>query len=186
MYAFLAIVSQQDLNAGNIVPSFVLCQSHGMSAARSGWRIVRQNTGLSRMPKVLVTSLTGNEHMIDFMSSYRTRDHMHGDTAYTHEETKKYYPKGALFWFICDRYGDELGPAVFIKCVPVKKGPTDSGYRRLLEGQAKRPLWSKIFTRESGFMPLGTSGIKAILPQSGGRPPPGKRQKKVQSNQLKE
>jgi len=178
MYAFLAIVSQQDLADGNIVPSYVLCQSHGVSAARSGWRIVRQNASMANMPKVLVTSLYGNDHMIDFMSSYRTRDHMHGDQAYTHEETKKYYPKGALFWFVCDRFGEAIGPAVFIRRVPVKSRQTDQGYRRLIEEQAKRPLWSTIFTRETGSMPLETSGVKAILPQSGGRPPPGKRQKK--------
>lgn len=49
-------------------PSYILCQSHGTSDKRSGWRIVRQDdtNALRSMPKVLVTSLVGNEAMIDF------------------------------------------------------------------------------------------------------------------------
>lgn len=95
---FLAIVSMQDLLRGNIEPSYIMCQSHGGSLNRSGWRVFKANT-IGNCNKVLVRSPVGNEPMVDFLSSYRTRDHMHGSTRYKHEATKKYYPKGALFWF---------------------------------------------------------------------------------------
>lgn len=46
---------------------------------------------------------------------------MHGDKRYSHEETKKYYPKGALCWFECNQYGEPLGTAIFIETVPRRK-----------------------------------------------------------------
>ena len=101
------------------------------------------------MPKVLVQSLTGNDAMIDFLTSYRTRDHMHGDKHYKHEHTKKYYPKGALFWFECNQYGEPTGTAVFIETVPRKiRGPTDSGFTRLKEAQGKKPSFKELLTRQ--------------------------------------
>jgi hypothetical protein len=82
------------------------------------------------MSKVLVTSLLGNDDMIDFLCSYRTRDHMHNDKHYSHEKTKKYYPHGGMFWFECDKQGNPLGTATFIMQVPVAKKETDSGLKR--------------------------------------------------------
>ena len=67
---------------------------------------------------------------------------MHGDKKYDHEETKKYYPKGALFWFECNKFGEPLGSAVFIEKIPRKiKGKEDSGMQRLEAARAYiRPL----------------------------------------------
>lgn len=95
------------------------------------------------MPKVLVTSLVDNDAMIDFLCAYRTRDHMHGDKRYKHEDTKKYYPHGALFWFECNQYGEPTGTAIFIEKIPrrMKSGKTDSGFARLQEARARiRPI----------------------------------------------
>lgn len=144
MYCFLGIVAQQDQQEGEIAPSFILCQAHGVSKKRSGWRVVRQDktNPLCDMPKVLVTELIGHDDMIDFQCAYRTRDHMHGDKKYDYEETKKYYPKGALFWFECNKFGEPLGSAVFIEKIPRKiKGKTDGGMQRLEAARAYiRPL----------------------------------------------
>lgn len=143
MYCYLGIVAQDDLIAGRIVPSFVLCKSQGNSEARSGWRVVRQddtNKNQRNMKKVLVTELYGHDDMIDFQCSYRTRDHMHGDSKYAHEDTKKYYPKGALFWFECSIYGEPNGSAVFICRIPVLKKVSDTErLKRLLKSKSEVP-----------------------------------------------
>jgi hypothetical protein len=85
---------------------------------------------MRNMSKVLVTSLIGNEDMIDFLCSYRTRDHMHNSKHFSHEKTKKYYPHGGLFWFVCDKNGNPAGPALFIMKVPVTTRSTDTGFKR--------------------------------------------------------
>lgn len=91
---------------------------------------------------------------------------MHGDKHYKHEETKKYYPKGALFWFECDEYGEPLGTAVFIENVPRKhKGPTDSGLRRLKAArQYIQPLKTAL-AREPTCMEHSDSCVKPKLIQ---------------------
>lgn len=163
---FLAIVSQQDLMRGNIVPSYTLCQSHGASENRSPWRVYKANTSLATCPKVLVRSLHGNEAMIDFLSAYRTRDHMHGSKRYRHHNTMKYRPEGALFWFECNDYGEQTGPAVFIKRIP---DPTihgsDGGLQRLKEALTKTYTVNELFSRTFLMMPMIHSGIKPKLYQ---------------------
>ena len=152
MYHFLGIVEEEDLKNGNIVPSYILCQSHGDSAARSGWRVIKQteDSPFKNMNKVLVKTLSGNEDMIDFLCGYRTRDHMHGDKRYKHEETKKYYPKGALFWFACNRYGEPGDYAILITKIPIqgKFSDGDAGFRRLLSKQNEKPLMSSVLSSE--------------------------------------
>lgn len=149
MYCFLGIIAQQDQQSGQLAPSYILCQSRGTSENRSGWRVVRQdetNANLRNMPKILVTELIGHEHMIDFLAAYRTRDHMHGDKKYKHENTKKYYPHGALCWFECNEFGEPQGTVIFIEKIPRKnKGKTDSGFARLQKSQsAIMPLKTKL------------------------------------------
>lgn len=171
MYYFLSIVVDEDILRGDIAPSYIVCQSHGTSENRSGWRVVRQdktNKALRNMNKVLVTSLLGNDLLIDFMCNYRTRDHMHGDIQYTHEETKKYYPKGALFWFECNRYGEPTGTAIYIKKVPVAHhGKTDNGFRNLRESRNKVPKIKEVFSKEPAYEVNVYSLIKPKLVQKG-------------------
>lgn len=119
------------------------------------------------MPKVLVTSLYGNEAMIDFLRSYRTRDHMHGDRHYKKENTMKYYPKGALFWFSCDIYGRPDGLSIFIERIPQKRKreTADGGFRRLKAARARvMPIQEKL-SREPRADPLETSVVKPKLVQ---------------------
>lgn len=137
MYWFIGLVAQDDVLKGNIEPSYILCTSHGTSEARTGFRVYRVNSFSSGTspPKYIVPEVVGHEDIIDFLSSYRTRDHMHNSKYHTEEETKKYYPKGSLFWFECDKNGDrnKLSTCIFICNVPVKKTNmwTDGGKKRL-------------------------------------------------------
>ena len=170
MYYFLAIVAGDDLDRWGICPSYSRCQSHGHTETRSGWRVVKQTQRdtFPNMGKVLVTSLIGNDTMIDFLRSYRTREHMHGDKRYDHEATKKYYPEGALFWFGCNRYGEPTGESVFIRRVPdEQRGKTDAGFERLRQAQARLPTLKELLCAEPGFDALETTHVKPKLVQKG-------------------
>lgn len=163
---FLAIVSQEDLLNGNIVPSYILCQSHGTAETRSPWRVYRANTQLANCPKVLVRWPSGNDAMISFLSRYRTRDHMHKARYYNHAYTKKYYPHGALFWFECNDYGEPTGPAVFVKRVPDHEyAKQDSSKQRLEEALSYSPSVRELLTRNPWTMNLAYSGVKPKLYQ---------------------
>lgn len=164
---FLSIVSQEDLLRGNIVPSYILCQSHGGAESRGPWRVYRANTSLASCPKVLVKTPVGNDAMIDFLSSYRTRDHMHNSRKYKHHQTKKYYPEGALFWFECNVYGEPTGSAIFVKCVPERNVyKNDSGLSRLKEALSTELTTKDLLTRIFWAEKLNESGIKPRLHQS--------------------
>lgn len=163
MYYFLGIVAQDDIVKGNFSPSYILYKSKGTSVNRSSWRVMRQNLDNKiGMSKVLTTSLTGNDIMIDFLCSYRTRDHMHGDKNYSHEETKKYYPKGALCWFECDVYGNPTGKAIYIKKVPVDKliSKSDQGFTMLKENLAYIPPIKTVLAREPTHINNEWSDVK--------------------------
>lgn len=164
---FLAIVSREDLLRGNIAPSYVLCQSHGDSQNRSPWRVYRANTPLVNCPKVLVRYPSGNDAMIDFLSSYRTRDHMHRARYYHHVHTLKYFPEGALFWFECNDYGEQTGPAVFVKTVPdaSMQVKNDTGKQRLEQALQGSPSVNELFSRDPWSLPLVQSGVKPHLHQ---------------------
>lgn len=165
MYYYLGIVAQEDVLAGNFEPSYMLCQSHGKSENRSGWRVVKSNSVMSNMNKVLVKTLYGNDTMIQFMSHYRTRDHMHADKRYKHEKTKKYYPKGGLFWFGCNAYGERDGPAVFVKNVPDKGFNTDDGLNIVRRADEKVIPVKQVFSREPVFVDIEESCVKPKLYQ---------------------
>jgi hypothetical protein len=164
---FLAIVSQEDLLNGNIAPSYILCQSHGTSEDRAPWRVYRANSNFANSPKVLVPYPSGNQAMIDFLSHYRTRDHRHRAKYYNHVHTKKYYPKGALFWFECNEYGEVTGPAVFVKNVPDKTiTKQDNGKERLEEALSYSPSVNELFSRNPWAMDLLASAVKPKLWQA--------------------
>ena len=163
---FLAIVAKQDLLRGNIVPSYILCKSGGMSDARSPWRVYRANAMPRGVSKVLVKWPSGSDIMVDFLSRYRTRDHMHAARFYHHEHTKKYYPEGALFWFECNDYGEVTGPAVFVKTVPDQLAhKQDSGKQRLEQMLAHDPSVAELLANDPFAIPLICSGVKPKLYQ---------------------
>ena len=157
MYWFLAIVKKEDVEAGNWVPSYILCSSHGQKKTRSPWRVIKDMKTFGNMPKVLVTTPIGQDAMIAFLSNYRTRDHMHGSY---YRSTKKYYPEGLLCWFPCDKYGTQQGPALIVKKVPdksIKNRDSDQGlstYKRMLEEQNGEKLISSVFSSCFGFEPI--------------------------------
>lgn len=169
MYCYLGIVAQEDLTNGIIEPSYILCQSHGKSEARSGWRVMRQDDSnvFRNMNKVLVKSIIGNDQMIHFLCNYRTRDHPHNDKKHKYEETKKYYPIGALFWFQCDEYGEPNGAAIFIQKIPVKHSgrTTDDGFQKLKVARNIIPSLKEILTQEPQYEINESTNIKPRLAQ---------------------
>ncbi len=167
MFYFLGIVADEDYQKGIILPSYILCQSHGTSENRSGWRVIKQNADnpLTGMNKALVKTPVGHQPMIDFLTDYRTRDHMHGSKKYSHEETKKYYPKGAMFWFACNEYGEPGNHAVFITTVPAKKSGPDEGFQRLRQAQQKVPEPKEVLSGEPYQTENTHSTYKPHLPQ---------------------
>ena len=54
---------------------------------------------------------------------------------YIHKATKKYYPRGGLFWFECDKYGEQTGYSIFVMKVPSwsSKRKVDEGAKNLIE-----------------------------------------------------
>lgn len=167
MYYYLAIVKKTDMRKGNIVPSYVLCKTKGTAESRAPWRVVQPDNTLGAMPKVLVTTLTGHEEMIDFLSCYRTRDTMYQTGRRKNKKMRKYYPEGGLFWFPCDISGYQTGPALFIKRVPdtdIGK-VADQGFARLKAFWEKKPLMSEILTRDDHFYHLTSSNVKPKLRQ---------------------
>lgn len=166
-YFFLGIVAQEDLLKGIFEPSYILCQSHGSSEKRSGWRVNKVDGGFINNI-LLVSSIEDRADMIDFLSSYRTRDHHHKDEKYSIEETRKYYPKGALFWFLCNEYGERAGPALFIHRVPILSAniEIDSGKKRIESGKYNIDTSiNGILARRHKTMDLDESNVKIKLVQ---------------------
>lgn len=158
MYYFLGLVTSKNLVRGNIVPDYFLSSFATTNANYAPFRIVRRGRGRETMPRVLVTALSGRENdmMIDFMSNYRTR--------INHHSYKKFYPKGALFWFECDKKGNSNGTAVFIKRVPVSKGRlNDDKWKRMSEELLRTFTLTELFTRHVDSLQLETA--KPLLVQ---------------------
>ena len=166
MYHYLGIVAEDDYQKGIIIPSYILCKSYGKSEARSGWRVVKQNkdSPLLNMPKVLVRSMLDHDDMIEFLSRYNTRDHIHGSEKYSHEETMKYYPEGAMFWFSCNEYGEPGSYALFIKKVPDGKCVTSS-FQKLKESRSRKIPIKDVFLKDKHFIENENSCVKPKLVQ---------------------
>lgn len=132
---FLAIVPDENIRRGILNPGFILCKSHGKSEKRTQWRVSNVVNGEKcKYPKLLVRNPFEHPEMIDFMRFYRTREHMHKGK-YIHKATKKYYPRGGLFWFECDKYGEQTGYSIFVMKVPSwsSKRKVDEGAKNLIE-----------------------------------------------------
>lgn len=131
----LGIIAESDAQKGIMIPSYILCRDKSPSTTRSGYRIRTGDAITDGVPRVIFPDIDGYDRFIDFMSFYRTRDHMHNSENYSHEDTKKYYPKGLLAWCKCDKYGTPLGSIVPIKWVPDKsmKCKNDTGHKFITE-----------------------------------------------------
>lgn len=140
----------------------MLCKSHTTSEARTGWRVVKQYDGRPafNIPKAMVTSLYGHEDMIDYMSSYRAQDKFKG---------KHYVPKGALFWFTCNQYGDFTGSCFFIKNVPdeelMKISYMGTGYRKIIKKKKKVLTMLERLNKDDRLVEYNT--VKPKLKQKG-------------------
>lgn len=167
MMFFMGIVAKDDMDKGIFEPSYILYRSKGTSQNRSGIRVYRSNVNVSaNMQKLLAYVPYGNEGLIDFMSHYRTRDHMHKDQKYDHAETKKYYPQGGLFWFQCDVYGNRTGAAIFIKNVPDKsRTAADDGMKVLQQYENKTYTVAQCLNVSKDMFNNEYSAVKTKIPQ---------------------
>ena len=111
------------------------------------------------IPKAMVTSMDEHEDMIDYLSTYRTQDKMHG---------KHYVPYGALFWFECNQYGDLMDNCYFIKKVPVQelmdKSYFGTGYRKIMNKEKVRLTLPQVLSKADRFTEHKTL-TKIKLPQ---------------------
>ena len=164
---FLAIVNEANLMQGLIVPAYYLCQSRGTSKNRSGLRIQNAVSGMRKlnMPRVLVSEPYGHDDLVMFLSNFRTREHMHRGK-YRHKATLKYFPRGALFWFPCDKYGAINGPPIYIKHVPDKTAPCEREALEFLRTNEAKYTQGKAVGRlqESNLTDLSYSDVKVKMP----------------------
>ena len=159
VYFFLGIVRKEDAIKGDFFPYYILRKTKKESSLRSGY-IVSKPGQRDDNPKVLVTSLSGNEKFINILRYYRTRVHEQEARRYRMQYRKKYFPEGYLCYFECDIYGIQTGTAIIIMRVPAhEKGfQVDQAMQRniieemrpklLTETIVKEPLCIEIPTRK--------------------------------------
>lgn len=116
-----------------------------------------------------MTELYGHQDLIDYLSIYCTRDKAGG---------RKYFPRGALCWFECNRYGEPLGSVYYIKQVPdtsmyfvTKTGHVfaQNTYRKFMEAKARKKSINEILSGDIKLEKYYLSHKKPILYQPTGR-----------------
>lgn len=151
---YLGIVLKKDMNDGYINAEYVLCKCKSKSNNRTGLRVFRYGSSLFKnAKKVIVPTIDSHPELIDFLSNYRTRDIMH-TTGKKHDLSKKYAPEGALFWFECNEYGEDLGNKIFIKRIPDKSvgKKNDDGKERLEEWYEQEFLFKDLLKDDESFV----------------------------------
>ena len=151
MYYFLGVVLQADMDNGIFTPAFVVAQAHGTKPTRSQFRVVRTDGKFWRMRKVLVTSIYGNDWLIDFMRFYRTRD-APGTSEY---EYGKSALKGALCWFECNQYGEANGTVIIDRFIPDAAGSdVDEGFQRLKKFRKRKRNAKEILMEDAAYVTI--------------------------------
>lgn len=157
MYYCLGIVTTRNLVEGDIFPEYVLCKIYRKKNNRSDW-IVKSTNEVNRFNKILVTNIAGHEDMISFLSHYVTKVPKNRiDKRRKSGQYKKYTPKGALFWFKCNRFGEMTGESVYIKNIPDKSVKRDCGYQRMIEELNTNHTLTELFSKEPLCLDLSTS-----------------------------
>ena len=138
MFAFLAVVAMKDYKKGVIEPSYILCKTKPESDHTIGYRIAAADSKFKDMTKVLVTSFTGHEDLIEYMTNFRTVRY------YRTKRRDRVIVRGMMFWFPCNEYGERTkDPPVFITKVPVVGRQPEEGKQRLeavREAKKYKPL----------------------------------------------
>ena len=148
---FLGIVLKQDLNDGYLNPEYILCRSERQSAARTGFRVYRFGSpGYSTAARVLVQRPVDHPELVEFLSNYRTRDHVY-KKGVANALTEKYRPEGALFWFECNEYGEMTGKKVYIKKIPDSRFERDNCAKAIKKAQEKEISMTERFTDQPGL-----------------------------------
>ena len=160
MHYFLGLVTREDCICGNINPSYVLISTGALTTERSPWHVARIGLNHECDKRVLATSLLGNEIMIDYMSNYRTKVDTRAGCY------KKFFPKGSLFWFECDRKGNRTGKAIYIKNVPDKRGRyNDDGWQNMRKKLLHTYSIPELLTKDERFYSNRDSGIAPLIMQ---------------------
>lgn len=117
---FLGILTDQSMHAGITSPDFVLCRNGNHSTE---W-FVFPTDKTHHAPKVLVTTMEGHDDLVDFLVSHRAVNPRYGKKR-DPIGTKRYVPKGAIFWYECDIYGTRTGPCYFARRMGEYKSDAD-------------------------------------------------------------
>lgn len=162
MYYFLGLVTDRDMKIGNIRPSYVLSSFETTSIKRAPWRVVKIGQMYETMPRVLVTSLIGNQLVIDFMSYWRALVPRKRGSPFKSKH-RRIYIHGALFFFECDRRGNRTGKAVFIKRVPDREGrDQEDNLKRYIAASLYTPSLKELFSREPRKDDFILTGIRPM------------------------
>lgn len=167
MFAFLGVVALSDFNKGIMDPSYYLCKTTPRTGYTIGYRIVAADCRFKNSTKVLVTTLTGHEDLIEYMSCFRAVFYPKNRKK-LEKNRERFYVRGALCWFPCNKYGERVDdqPPILITMVPVKDRYVEQGKRRVEEIRKKKRKWNSILADEKNALIPDTFNIKKKLPET--------------------
>lgn len=171
MLAFLGIVADEDVKRGIIEPSYYLTENDTPDETDvRHYMIASLGSRFENTPKVLLTSFTGNEDYIAFMSNKKLFD-VSVDKETNKEKTKILFVEGILCYFPCDIYGERVNePAVYIKRVPDRNAANEYGklggltQMNTLRSAQRDPFVALVTDKD--YYDIAESNVKCKVPQS--------------------
>lgn len=97
----LGIVTKEDMQEGNIEPSFLMRTANGKPF------MCPNDSPRANSPPWALGSILNTEALVERYVNYRR-----------HDGPNNYMPTGALFWFEVNSYGELMGHAIFIEKIP--------------------------------------------------------------------
>lgn len=167
MFAFLGVIAENDFKRGIMDPSYYLCKTVPRTGYTIGYRIVAADCRFRNMTKVLVTTLTGHEDLIEYMSCFRAVFYPKNKKK-LEKNRERFFVRGALCWFPCNKYGERVGdqPPILITMVPVKNRVPEQGKQRLEEIRERKRKLSSVFAKEPNALIPDTFNVKRKLPET--------------------
>ncbi len=141
----------------------MLCKTNPVSGYTIGYRIVAMDSKFKNMTKVLVTSFTGHEDLIEYMSNFRSIRY------YRKRDRDRFMVRGAMFWFPCNQYGERTNETpVFITMVPLGNRRPEEGKRRLEQEREKQSVkpWNKLLSDEPAALESEYLNVKKQMPET--------------------
>ena len=167
MFAFLGIIARDDFEKGITFPSYYLCKTTPRTGYTAGYRVVAADCKFRNSTKVLVTTLTGHEDLIEYMSCFRTAYYPRNKKKLA-ENRKRIFVRGALCWFPCNRFGERIGdqPPIFITMVPLKERKAEKGKTRMEEIRKRKRKLNSVLAEEKNALIPDTFNVKRKLPET--------------------